>query len=205
MKTRQLHYFSGLTITVFVGLHLFNHLLSIDSAERHIEMMEVIRHFYRNRIIEIILLGAVLIQIVSGLMLFKKSRKLAVTPFEKLHIWSGLYLAFFLILHVFAVFAGRYVMKLDTNFYYGAAGINVFPYSLFFVPYYALAIISFFGHIAAVHNKKMKKRIAGLSPAKQALNILVFGCVLTLLIFFGLTNHFHGITVPTAYNGLVGR
>jgi hypothetical protein len=205
MTTRQLHYITGLTITLFIGLHLFNHFWSIFGADQHIEMMDGLRHFYRNVFVETILLSAVFVQIVSGIKLFKTSRKLATTFFDKLHIWTGLYLAIFLIIHISAVLTGRTFLHLDTNFYFGVAGLNSAPFNLFFIPYYALAIISFFGHVAAVHNKKMKQSIAGLSPNRQAQGILAFGVLLTIVIFYGLTNHFTGVTIPDEYKVLIGK
>ena len=203
--TKNIHYISGLAITIFVGLHLFNHSLSIFGADRHIEVMNTLRLFYRNVFLETVLLIAVLVQIISGLKLFKTNRKITTTLFEKLHIWTGLYLAIFFIIHLTAVLSGRLIPHLDTNIYFGVAGLNSFPFNLFFVPYYGLAILSFFGHIASIHNKKMKKSIFGLTPKRQSFVILTFGFVLTILVFYGLTNHFNGITIPKEYNVLIGK
>ncbi len=127
------------------------------------------------------------------------------TSFEKLHIWKGFYLAIFLVIHVSVILSGRYILHLDTNFYFGAAGLSSFPLNLFFIPYYGLAIFSFFGHIASVHNKKMKSSILNLAPKQQAKAILIFGLLLTLLIFYGLTNHFRGVQIPEEYNILIGK
>jgi hypothetical protein len=205
MTIKKIHYISGLTITIFIGLHLFNHLYSIFGAGKHIEIMNFLRHFYRNIFIEIILLFAVLVQIISGLKLFKTGRRKANTSFEKLHIWTGFYLAIFFVIHLSAVLAGRFILHLDTNFYFGVAGLNSFPLNLFFIPYYGLAILSFFGHIASIHNRKMKQTIWGLSPSNQSIVILILGLLLTVVIFYGLTNHFNGVTIPTEYNILIGK
>ena len=205
MTVKKLHYISGLTIAIFVGLHLFNHVCSIFGADKHIEIMNVLRLFYRNIFIETILLSAVLIQIISGLKLFWKSRKIAASNFDKLHIWTGLYLAIFFVIHVGIVLGGRFFLHLDTNFYFGVAGLNTFPFTLFFVPYYGLAIVSFFGHIASVHSKKMKRNIFGLTPRGQSKAILVFGLCLTIVIFYGLTNKFNGVTIPKEYEVLIGK
>lgn len=205
MQTKKLHYLSGITITFFVTIHLFNHSMSVLGAEKHIEVMNTLRLFYRNMFIETILLIAVLVQIISGLKLFKANRNRANSFFDKLHIWTGLYLAIFFFIHVSAVLGGRLLLHLDTNFYFGVAGLNAFPYNLFFIPYYALAILSFFGHIAAVHSKKMKQTILGFSPHKQAIAILTFGIFLTLLILYGLTNHFNGVSIPKEYDVLIGK
>ena len=205
MATKKIHYLSGLTITLFVGLHLFNHVCSIFGADKHIEIMNLLRLFYRNIFVETILLTAVLVQIISGLNLFNTNRKTATLYFDKLHIWTGLYLAIFFVIHLSAVLGGRFFLHLDTNFYFGVAGLNSFPFNLFFIPYYGLAIFSFFGHIAGIHNKKMKHAIFGLTPNVQSKAILVFGICLTIVIFYGLTNHFDGVKIPTEYNPLIGK
>lgn len=205
MTIKNLHYISGLTITIFVVLHLFNHVVSIFGAQDHIETMNTLRIFYRNIFVETILLSAVLLQIISGLKLFRTNRKLVRSKFDQLQLWSGLYLSVFFIIHLSAVLSGRLFLKLDTNFYFGVAGLNSFPFNLFFIPYYGLAILSFFGHIASIHNKKMERTILGLSPKRQSTAILIFGFILTIVIFYGLTNHFNGATIPKEYEVLIGK
>lgn len=205
MNIKKLHYLSGIIITLFVGLHLINHSISVFGAEQHIATMKLLRHFYRNPLAEVILLTAVSVQIISGLILFKRNRKTAISGFEKLHLWTGLYLAIFFVIHLSAVLGGRFFLHLDTNFYFGVAGLNTFPFNLFFIPYYGIAILSFFGHVASVHHKKMKAEILGLTPITQSKLILFFGIGLTLVIFYGLTNHFNGVTIPEEYNVLIGK
>jgi hypothetical protein len=90
-------------------------------------------------------------------------------------------------------------LGLDTNFYFGVAGLNTFPFSLFFIPYYSLAIISFFAHAASIHSKKMKQSVGGIAPTGQAIIILISGFALTIFILYGLTNHFNGQAIPTEY------
>jgi len=205
MLIRKIHYISGLTITLFIGLHLFNHVCSIFGADKHIEIMNTLRVFYRNIFVETILLSAVIVQIISGLKLFKINRKIAITNFDKLHVWSGIYLAIFFVIHLCAVLVGRFFLHLDTNFYFGVAGLNSFPFNLFFIPYYGLAILSFFGHIASIHSKKMKQSLIGLSPSGQSTAILTLGIILTIVILYGLTNHFNGVEIPKEYNILIGK
>lgn len=205
MNLKKLHYFSGITISFFIGLHLLNHLYSLFGAKAHIELMNDLRIIYRNIIFETILLVAVATQIVSGIKLFSKKPRIKPDLFEKLQIWTGLYLAIFLVFHISAVLFGRLVLALDTNFYFGVAGLNTFPLNLFFIPYYGLAIISFFGHISAVHSKKMKRRIFGVEPIKQSYGILIIGIILTFIILFGLTNGFNGLEIPKEYDLMIGN
>lgn len=205
MNVKRTHYATGLVITVFVALHLFNHACSLLSIEKHIEVMTSLRSVYRNIFIEIILLSAVCIQIFTGISLFKRNRKIVSTPFEKLQLWSGLYIAIFFLIHVSAVIGGRLILQLDTNFYFGVAGLNSFPANLFFIPYYGLAIFSFFGHIASIHSKKMTRSIFGVSPTNQSVIILILAVVFIIVLFFGLTNHFNGVIIPQEYKILIGQ
>jgi len=205
MDIKKIHYISGLTITIFVGLHLFNHCFSVLGADKHIEVMTILRHFYRNIFVETILLLAVATQIYSGLKLFQSKRKSAKTFFEKLHIWTGLYLAIFFVIHLSAVLAGRFVLNLDTNFYFGVAGLNSFPFNLFFIPYYSFAVVSFFGHISAIHNQRMTKHIFGINPYKQSIYILTIGICFSIFLIYGLTNKFQGFQIPSDYNILIGK
>jgi len=205
MATKKLHFYSGVIITLFVGIHLFNHVYSIFGIEEHIHLMNKLRLIYRNIIIESILILAVVFQIISGFNLVRQKRKLKLPFYGKLQIWSGLYLAVFLLIHVSAVLGGRYVLGLDTNFYFGTAGLNTFPFSLFFIPYYGLAILAFWGHVAVIHSYKMKNSILGFSPFQQSNYILAFGAILTIIIFYGLTNQFTGIEIPNEYDILIGK
>lgn len=204
MTILRIHHLSGYVITTFVGLHLFNHVWGVLGAEAHIEMMNGLRTLYRNTYAEVLLLGAVLIQVLTGSKLFLTGRIRTGTAFEKLHLWTGLYLALFLVVHVSAVLIGRYFLQLDTNFYFGVAGLNTFPLNLFYIPYYGLAILSFFGHVAAIHRKRMKTKLMGLSPEHQAMAILFLGLVATVVIFYGSTNGFKGVKIPEAYEILCG-
>lgn len=62
-------------------------------------------------------------------------------------------------------------------------------------------------HIACIwqSNGKKKQKIFGLTPGKQAKIILFFGLTLTLKIFYGLTTHFIGATIPKEYNVFIGK
>ncbi len=205
MNTKRIHYYSGLIIAIFVGIHLLNHLASLFGAAYHIELMDQLRKYYRNFFVELLLLAAVFVQISSGFQLFKARWKTAGFNFEGLQVWSGFYLAIFFIIHLSTVLGGRIFLQLDTNFYFGVAGVNTFPFNLFFVPYYGLAVLAFFGHIAAIHHQKMKRSFFGLSPRKQAVGILVLGFVFTFALFAGLTDYFKGVEIPAAYHVLIGK
>lgn len=205
MNTKKIHFLSGLTLTVFIGVHLFNHFMSIFGEEAHIEWMNTLRMVYRNIFIELIILVAVGFQIFTGIKLYLSKRKVKGHFFHQLQIWTGLYLAFFLVIHVGAVLGGRLILNLDTNFYFGVAGLNSFPFYLFFIPYYGLAILAFFGHLSAIHHQKMKNKILGMTVDQQARFILAKGVFVMIIILYGLTGGFMGIEIPEAYQVLIGK
>ncbi|MEO0723197.1 MAG: hypothetical protein AAFZ63_01565 [Bacteroidota bacterium] len=196
---KRLHHLSGLLLSAFIGLHLLNHLSSIWGADYHIALMDNLRYFYRNPIIETLILAAVLIQISSGLRLFFSRKQFTHNRYQRLQHWTGLYMAVFFLIHVGAVLVGRYILSLDANFYFGVAGLNTFPLNLFFVPYYGLAIMAFFGHVAAIHYQKMKRKVLGISVRQQAHLILCFGFLVTIITLYGLTNGFAGVAIPEEY------
>ncbi|WNJ17106.1 hypothetical protein [Pontibacter sp. G13] len=201
---KRIHHLSGILLTGFIGLHLLNHGFAIFGAERHIAFMDHLRILYRHPLIETLLLAAVCMQIFSGIRLAVRKRRISPSFFGHLQIWSGLYLALFLCMHVSAVLVGRMLLHLDTHFYFGVAGLNTFPLNLFFIPYYGLAILAFFGHIAAIHSQKMTRHILGLPPDRQAWGICGLGLVVLVIIFYGLTNGFSGVEIPAAYQMMKG-
>lgn len=202
---RKVHSIAGIFILSFVFLHLVNHLLGLGGADVHIYWMDTFRLLYRNIVVESLLIVAILLQVYSGISFYLQRRKRVKTFFQKVQLRSGLYLAFFFLFHLSAVFGGRLVLNLDTNFYFGVAGLNTFPFNLFFVPYYGLAIFAVFAHIASIHSYKMESKVLGLSPHQQAKLILGFGFVLVLVIFYGLTDGFSGVEIPEEYNVLIGK
>ncbi|MEL6535464.1 MAG: hypothetical protein AAFQ98_08635 [Bacteroidota bacterium] len=202
---KKAHHFSGLFIALFAGLHLFNHLLSLGGIQQHLNSMAAMRQVYRHPILETALLLAVVLQITTGLRLWGRLRQKAHPFFVRLQLWSGLYLAMFLLIHVGAVLAGRWVFQLDTNFYFAAVGINTFPFNLFFIPYYLLAVLSVFAHLAAVHAQKMKRSWGTLTPKGQAQMLLALGAIVAVLILYGITGGFQGVEVPEEYGVMVGK
>lgn len=197
---KKLHRSSGLVLACFVGVHLFNHLCSLVGADIHVAVMDQFRKVYRNVFVETVLLLAVMLQIFSGLrLLFSKQQK-EWTGYARWQAWSGFYLAIFLLIHVGAVLAGRFVLQLDTNIYFGAAGLNSFPVNLFFIPYYVLAIAAFFIHFAAIHAQRMRRTIGGITVPAQAKLLAITGILIAFAVLFGLTNGFQGLPLPAPYH-----
>ena len=59
--------------------------------------------------------------------------------------------------------------------------------------------------LEAIHSKKMKNSIFGLTVEQQSKFILIKGLIVTVIIFYGLTNGFTGVEIPEAYQVIIGK
>jgi succinate dehydrogenase/fumarate reductase cytochrome b subunit len=144
---RRLHRAIGALLAVFVAVHVANHLAALAGVDAHVRFMERARLVYRQPVVEGVLLLCVVVQAASGLRMLWAGRQRRRGVLAWLQAGSGAYLAVFLAIHVTAVLAGRAVGGLDTNFYFAAAGLHVWPFVLFFAPYYFLAVAALFVHL----------------------------------------------------------
>lgn len=204
MSYKRLHAFTGFIILVFVILHLGNHLAALKGVDQHLEVMRIIRPFYRNIFSESILLLAIAFQIYSGISMFKRlnakgNKNLLIQK------WTGLYLAVFFLFHLSAVFMGRLILHLDTNFYFGAAGLNSWPLSLFFISYYGLAILSIVLHAGNGIGSLLSGQSKNKSLSGRNILLLLLGASMAILIIYGLTGRFSGIEIPENYKVLTGK
>lgn len=154
-----LHRLSACLIGGFITIHLLNHLLALGGIDAHISFMATFRKLYRIPLIEMLLLSCILLQIGSVLLLIKRRWGKRRDLYARLQAISGGYLAFFLINHVIAVLFGRIWLNLDTNFYFAAAGMHIVPFQFFFFPYYYLAVLAIFTHVACALHWLSRERL----------------------------------------------
>lgn len=193
--TRKIHYYAGLVMAFFISLHLLNHTMILISEETYISFMDFARKIYRNPVSETILLAAILVQVISGIQLFRKKWSDRVGLFDKLQLFSGLYFTYFLITHTAAVFAGRYYFGLDTNLYFGASVVNMYPILLYYIFHYGLAVFAFFAHIGSLHYMKAQQYISERVARKHGYAFLILGILLAFLIVAKLMQ----VEVPFEY------
>jgi len=199
-----LHRASACIIGVYVAVHIFNHLLAIQSVAAHIAFMAAFRHVYRLTMVEVVLLGCVAFQVGSGVYFIKTRWGQRRGFFERLQAISGGYLAYFLLVHVGAVLYGRSVLQLDTNFYFAAAGMHVPPYQFYFLPYYFLAVVAIFGHVACAVHWLSRNRFSNAARNRLGYAVLAIGISISTLIVTAFAGGFHPVEVPKAYKATYG-
>jgi succinate dehydrogenase/fumarate reductase cytochrome b subunit len=196
---RRLHRLAAVVVGLYVLVHLANHLAALRSIEAHIALMRAVRQVTRVPAVEALLLACVVFQAASGLRLILRRRGQRRLLFERLQAWSGAYLAFFLLVHVVSVLAGRAVLGLDTNFWYAAAGLQVRPYPLFFVPYYGLAVAALFVHLCCVLRRRLPAAYPLVLRERLAWMGMAAGAMLALLIVAAFSGIFYAIDLPPDY------
>jgi succinate dehydrogenase/fumarate reductase cytochrome b subunit len=198
MKLRALHRYSSILIGAFAFAHITNHLVALNGVSSHIAFMELARHVYRQPIVESVLLLCVAFQAASGLwfVIHGWRQRRGLVPW--LQALSGAYLALFLAVHVGAVLYGRVVLHLDTNFYYAAAGLHVPPNGFFFAPYYFIAVLALFTHIACAVYWRLGATARQTPTVMIGLPMLIGACT-ALLIVMSLAGKLQPVDVPAKY------
>lgn len=186
---RRLHRAAGAILAVFVAVHVANHLAALAGPGAHVRFMEIARRVYRQPLVEALLLACVAVQAASGLKMLWTGRRRRKTVLAWLQAGSGAYLSLFLAIHVGAVLAGRIAGGLDTNFYFAAAGLHVWPFVLFFAPYYFLAVAALFAHLGCALRRGAA--VAALAAGG--------GVVVAALIVATLMGIVHPVEIPKAY------
>ncbi len=149
MTLLRFHRLNACVLGLFIALHLINHSLFVLGFETHLTVMTGLRHLYRVPIIEIPLLVLFASQIVLGLALaWKRGRPQGKWAWAQ--VVSGGYLALFLLQHLGATLSTRmFYADIDTNSFWAASVVSQQPFVSYFAPYYALAVLAIFTHIAA--------------------------------------------------------
>jgi hypothetical protein len=191
---RTLHRRCAVVVTLFVLAHLANHAAALGGIAAHLRFMEGARLVYRQPVIEAVLLLCVALQAGSGLWLAASGWKRRSGWIAWLQAASGAYLALFLLIHVGAVLFGRGVLELDTNVHFAATGLQVWPYQLFFVPYYFLAVAAVFAHLGCALARRARST-AGLAAGVP----LAAGVVFSGLVLVALMGKLYPYEVPQAY------
>lgn len=198
---KSLHRITGIVVSVFIILHLGNHMSAIWGIETHISVMNTLRVIYRNPIVEVILISAFAFQSISGIrlfyILFKKKHK---SIGDKVKMYSGMLLGLFIINHIVATIGQRIYFDLDTNFYFAARVVLQDPLYYFFIPYYFLGIMSFGIHLAVIHRDKISSHIKPSHARLHYYGIIGTFLFISVFILLILAGTFYNIDVPEVYN-----
>ncbi len=200
MLLKNLHRITGIIVSAFVITHLFNHSMAWFGITTHQRILDTLRIVYRQPVIEICLISCFLFQAFSGVkLIFRLRKKEEKSTFEKIQIYSGVVLGLFILQHIIATIGQRFYFKFDTNFYFASRVVLQNPIKWYFIPYYALGIMSFATHVANVHQHKMISRIGERQAKIHFWGIIgVFAIITTIILYVFMGGRFE-IIIPSEY------
>jgi hypothetical protein len=178
-------------IAGFVLLHFFNHLTGLWSAETHIAVMKVLRGWYRNGIVEPVLVALMLFMVGSGLVLLRARLTRASDCFGSLQTATAAYLLFFIPGHMNSVFIyQRWFAGKDTDFWFasgGTAGLLGDGWSVRLIPHYLLGVWALTTHAACgLRYILLTRGIAHSTADRVAIALSVTGAIAASLMVLAL-------------------
>ena len=115
--------------------------------------MQVVRHIYRAKAIEPILVGLFLFQVGSGLCLAFRHMAKPMDRFRAFQIASGMYLAFYVLGHMDSVFVyARLFLGIDTDWGFATGappGLIKDPWNIRLVRHYARGVFFVLAHLSS--------------------------------------------------------
>jgi len=183
-KFRHIHASSAIVLATFALAHVFNHALALVSLGMNTEVLHTLRLVYRENVAQALLIGAVMVQICTGLAMAWKYWLRRASPLRNLQLVSGEYLAVFLVTHLITVFSTRQ-NGIDTDFVWAShapAGLLAGLSSVPLLPRYCLAVLAVFVHLACQARWNLSRVLSESTARKASYNVMVLGGVVTVVI-----------------------
>ena len=142
---RVAHGTSALLIVLsFLAWHLLSHASAAFSSEFNRAMIIALRKWYRSDLVQPVLVGLMLFQVVTGVILLWRASAARSDLYRTLQTSTGAFLSAFIISHLNAVFVlGRAVTKVDTTFLWASgAPVGLLPdaWNVRLIPHYSLGV-----------------------------------------------------------------
>ncbi len=152
-KLRVAHGVVAALVVSFVLFHLSNHLLGLGGPDLHASVRRVGRRFYRSSVVEPVLVGLMLFQVISGARLVWRWSGVAVDAYRVFQIGSGTYLAAFIVTHLnSALVSARTVHKIETDWAWASgapAGLIHDAWNIRLLPHYAFGVFFILAHLGS--------------------------------------------------------
>ena len=153
-RLRVAHGISALCIiALFLALHLANHLTFILGPATYREVMKVVRHVYRQEVLQPLLVALLLFQVGSGVYLATRARTRPIDRFRTFQIAAGIFLAAYVLGHMNSVFVfARLYLGIDSDWSFATgapAGLIKDAWNIRLVPHYAFGVFFVLSHLAA--------------------------------------------------------
>ena len=152
-RWRVVHGLTAAILILYVSFHIINHLFGLVGPDAHAAVMKIGRVVYRSRVGEPILVGAMVLQVSTGLYLAWYWSAAPQGFHRTYQVASGAYLSIYILGHMNSVFiyARRFLgIPTDWNFAIGApTGLIHDAWNIRLLPHYALGVFFVLSHITS--------------------------------------------------------
>ena len=152
-RCRVAHGISGAVVLLYVGFHITNHLFGLMGPQAHAAVMDMGRRVYRQRLVEPLLVAAMLFQIGSGLYLAWRWSAPALNVLKTFQVASGFYLSVFILGHMNSVFIyARTYLRIPTGWAFATGaptGLIHDAWNIRLLPHYWLGVFFVLTHLAS--------------------------------------------------------
>ncbi len=197
----RLHKLSAAVVFAFLCLHFGNHFVGLEGIDAHTQFMDAARLIYRHPIVEMCVLLAFVLQIITGIALMRTIWRDKKDLVHQLQAASGLVLILFLVIHLGVLAYGRLVLNLDTNFYFAAVGLMTPGWQYAFYGYYGAGIMALFVHMGCIAFDIFKKTNRPLGYV-ALVAVSGLGVYVTWLLLMMYSGHFYRVDAPDAYSAM---
>ncbi len=182
---KKIHRVSSLLIGTFGLAHVINHMFALVSLSAHAAVQNMLRTVYCQPPIEVLIVIAAFVQIVTGVSIVGRARHQRSVPLRNMHLLAGCFLAMFFLSHLTGVGMGRFVQKVDTTFAWatgGPKGLLAGARSGLFFPYYSLSVLAVFLHAAGGARWGLARLIGQSAALRLCYLLIALGFVATLVV-----------------------
>ena len=193
----RLHKVSAGFVFAFLCLHFANHFVGLLGIEAHAQFMDAARLVYRHPIVEMAVMLAFFIQILTGIPLIIEIWTRKKDFIHQLQALSGLVMVVFICVHIGWIVVARMIFNLDTNFAFAASGF-VAPFTYAAYGFYGAGIFAQFTHMGCILYDIFKKtsKPVGWLFLLATLGIGGYATYLLLLMYAG---HLYPVTISEEY------
>ena len=193
----RLHKVSAGFVFAFLCLHFANHFVGLLGVDAHAQFMDAVRLVYRHPIVEMAVLLAFFVQILTGIPLIIEIWTQKKDFIHQLQALSGLVMVIFILGHIASIAAARMIFNLDTNFAFAAATFAP-PLTYAAYGFYGAGIFALFTHMGCILYDIFKKasKPVGWLLLIATLGIGGYTAYLLLMMYSG---HLYPITIPEEY------
>jgi len=194
----RLHKVTAAVVFAFLCLHFGNHFVGLEGREAHAQFMDAARLIYRHPIIELVVLLAFALEVITGIALARVIWRNGKDFVHQVQAATGMVVALFLVIHLLTLVYGRMVLNLDTNFYFAAAGLMTPGWRYAFYGYYGAGIFALFVHMGCIAYDIFKKtnRPVGYLFLAGTTGLGAYATWLLLMMYSG---HLYPVALPDAY------